>query len=327
MKVRLDNHRTVIHLAGQLGVDARDPVTGILAFCDRQIRRFLEQFPDCETLTDLLQISAQQCGTRFELIDSSKSLDSIVAKYAARNEQAFAVIEKEFMRGVLGITLRLKAAQPWELPFVSIIDLRGDRRRRSYFTKWHEIAHLLLLGDSQKTEFHRTHYIGATTDAEEALVDLVAGRCAFHPTLISPHATSAISFHEIDRLRMRLCPESSKQAALLGFTAAWPTACILLECRLAAASSGNATYHPLLRATSVTVNDAARSIGVSFPTLVSVPPQSVISHVFGRTGKAGQAVENLSWWLSSRGDNLASRQVRVEALARKGAVDALLIPI
>lgn len=326
MKARLDSCVEVTNLARQLDIDTNNAVEGLLAFCDQRIRSFIHKFKNCETLSGLLEVSAQECGTRFEVIDSGRALDAMVAKYVARNESAFAILEQEFMRGVLGITLRLQAPQPWELPFVSVIDMRGDRRYRAYFTKWHEIAHLLLLADNKKTVFHRNHYIGTTTDAEEALVDLVAGRCAYCPALIAPHATSEISFHEIDRLRMRLCPESSKQAARLGFTAAWPSACILLECRIAAPSSGNSP-HPPLRATSVMANEAARSIGVTFPPLVSVPARSVISHTFGHIGKAGRAVENLSWWLSNRGGNLPSRQVRVEALGRSGAVDALLIPI
>jgi len=159
------------------------------------------------------------------------------------------------------VTLRLQAARPWELPFVSVIDARGDRRKRSYFTKWHEVAHLLLLTNDRRMSFHRTHMSGTEQDPEEALVDLVAGRCGFHRGVVVPHVRGEISFSEIERLRLRLCPESSIQAARLGFAGVWPSPSVLLECKLAVGHSGQSA-EPVLRATSVRANEAAERIAM-----------------------------------------------------------------
>ena len=155
----------------------QEPSCKVRLYCD------IGKFQGCGTLAALLEISAQACGTRFEVIDTGPTLEATIAKYVVRGEPAFAILEQEFLRGVLGVTLRLQAARPWELPFVSVIDVRGDRRKRSYFTKWHEVAHLLLLTNERRPSFHRTHTPRTEEDPEEALVDLVAGQCGFHRAL------------------------------------------------------------------------------------------------------------------------------------------------
>jgi len=325
MKARLDNSPEVIALARQLGVANGSPVQGLLAFSDQRVRSFIRKFKTCDTLVDLLDISAQQCGTRFEIVNSSQALDALVAKYATRNEPIFAILEREFMRGVLGITLRLQSPQPWELPFVSVIDMRGDRHRRAYFTKWHEIAHLLLLTDNGRSSFRRTHIAEDKRDAEEELMDLVAGQCGFHHAVIAPHTTQRISFPEIERLRLQLCPDSSKQAARLGFTAAWPTPVILIECKLKTRYA-DSSERSVLRVVSLKMNPAAERVNLTIPHNISVPPRSVISHLFGHTGKSAEAIENLGWWKTDHNEYLTSLPLRISATARNGAIDALITP-
>ena len=325
MKTRLDSCVEVTDLARQLDIDPNHAVEGLLAFCDQRIRSFIHKFKNCDTFSDLLEVCAQECGTRFEVIDSSRALDATVAKYLARNESAFAILEQEFMRGVLGITLRLQAPQPWELPFVSVIDMRGDRRHRAYFTKWHEIAHLLLLSDEKRRSFRRTHVSESERDAEEELMDIVAGQCGFHPAIIVPHATQRISFLEIERLRLQLCPASSKQAARIGFTAAWPSPAVLMECKLATRYADR-QEQPVLRVISANANPAAKRVNLTFPRNISVPPRSVISHLLGRTGKSEETIEDLGWWRTDSDEDLPTLPVRVNAFARNDAVDALITP-
>ena len=57
-------------LAGDLGLrSSQDPVQAILRYCERKIRRFLRDFPECSTLGELLELAAAKLGTRFEEID------------------------------------------------------------------------------------------------------------------------------------------------------------------------------------------------------------------------------------------------------------------
>jgi hypothetical protein len=322
----VQNQSLVEHLAGELGLTGADPAHAIISFCEARVASFIGEFDGCSTLSGLLEIAAQKSGSRFEVIDTNETLDRIVRKYVERSELAFATLEREFLRGVLGVTFRLQTPQPWELPFVSVIDGRGDRQRRSYFTKWHEVGHLLILTDDNRSCFRRTHVPGGDVNWEEALVDIIASRCGFHPLIVRPHIGGEISFQEIERLRRRLCPEASGQAARLGFTNAWPTPCLLLECQLGTRRSGEPS-EPVLRAVHVQANEAAESSGLSIRKNNRVPRCSVISRVFGREHASAEAVEDIRWWETSDCSGLSPLPVLVRAASRASVVDALVVPV
>jgi hypothetical protein len=264
-------------------------------------------------------------GTRIEVIDSNEALDCIVASYLQRGELAFATLEQEFLRGVLGVTFRLQAPHPWELPFVSVIDARGDRGRRAYFTKWHEIGHLLILADRGRSAFRRTHLQGGDDAWEEALVDTIAGRCGFHPKIVAPYAEGEISFEKIRRIHNHLCPEASAQAARIGLVDAWPAPCLLLECGFATRRAGDASA-PALRAIHVRANRAAERTGLRIPRNMCVPRHSVIQRVICRRRRSADAIEDLKSW-QSEGVSLCARKVRMQVVSRQGAADVLVTPL
>src|ERR1035441_6851450 len=93
-----------------------------------------------------------------------------------------------------------------ELPFVSVIDCRGEKRFRSYYTKWHELGHLLILTDQMRLTFRRTHFGLEDKDPEEALVDVIAGAFGFLPDIVRPLAKGQPSFDGIEDIRIHLCP-------------------------------------------------------------------------------------------------------------------------
>lgn len=65
-------------LAADLGIKATaDPVRDIVRFCEKRIARFLKDFPDCKTLSQLLDISASKLGTKFEEIHSDDQLNDV----------------------------------------------------------------------------------------------------------------------------------------------------------------------------------------------------------------------------------------------------------
>ena len=64
-----------------------------------------------------------------------------------RGEKIFATLEQELSEDVFAITYRRNNGEYWEREFVSVIDSRGSKASRVYFTKWHELAHLLTLID------------------------------------------------------------------------------------------------------------------------------------------------------------------------------------
>lgn len=339
MSLRLKQAPKVWKLASDLGLKKTDdPVAVILRYCDRKVRGFLHDNPDCVSPSDLLDWVASKVGTRFEVANTTQELLCIRQKYVARGEKIFARLVEEFPDDVFGITFRLSNREGWEPEFVSIIDCRDHKSTRRYYTKWHEIAHLLVQTDQMRLSFRRTHCEAGLKDPEEALIDVIAGRFAFYQPFIKGHAKGELSFETIEELRARLCPEASQQSALIGFVSAWPEPCLLVQAQPALrkheqALLGQESFglieepQPSLRAVKVSPNDAAREIGLKIFANMRVPEQSVIYKIFVGEIDLGEAEEDLHWWRASSGTQLQKRRVRVLARQAWGAVQALILPI
>ena len=325
-------------LANDLGIKPTgDPIREIVRFCEKRVRRFLRDFPDCLTLSQLLEISASKLGTRFEEIKSDEQLDEVRARYLRQGERAFASLHEELSSNVFGVTFKRLNRKAWELPYVSVIDCRGDKQFRSYYTKWHELGHLLILTDQMRLAFRRTHFGLDEKDPEEALVDVIAGAFGFLPDLVTPHAKGLASFEQIDTIRMKLCPEASQQSSLIGIAKAWPTPCILLQAQMGLKrgehrelAQGTLGFQDrpkeVLRAVQVTSNEAARNAGfVIFPNM-RIPERSLIHRVFAGDTTDGPVAEDLSWWESSDGSRLPNSKVLVQAQRSWDGVRALIMP-
>jgi len=326
-------------LASDLGIKPTgDPVREIVRFCEKRVRRFLKDFPDCATLAQLLDVVASKLGTKFEEIHSDHEVDEVRDRYLRQGEKAFASLHQELPTQVFGVTFRRISRKSWELPFVSVIDCRGEKRFRSYYTKWHELGHLLILTDQMRLTFRRTHFGLEDKDPEEALVDVIAGTFGFLPDLVRPLAKGQLSFDQIENIRLKLCPEASQQASLIGIAKAWPTPCILLQVDLALKrgevrdrSQGGFDFHEgpkeVLRAVQATPNEAARAVNfVIFPNM-RIPKQSVISRIHAGDAADAKAFENLGWWESSDGSQLPNVSVLVQARSCTwGGIQALITP-
>ena len=325
-------------LASDLGLNSpKDPVRAILKFCERRTLQFLREFPDCRTLTDLLQVSAAKLGTTFAEIHSDEDLEQVRMHYFRKGEIGFAGLHEELSDKTLGITLKRMYKKPWERQFVSVIDCRGPKRFRSYFTKWHELGHLLVLTDQMRLSFRRTHFGLQDKDPEEALVDIIAGAVGFFPQLVSPRAHGDPSFGKIEALLRDLCPEASRQSSLLGFVEAWPTPCLLIRAELALKRGQQRELRqysfefqnapePVLRAVRVHPNNSARKSDLFVFPNMRVPVRSVIHRVFSNEIPELRAIENLSWWESSGGSRLPEMKVSVQARSMNGTVYALIAP-
>jgi hypothetical protein len=183
-----------------------DPVSAILKYCERRIKNMLEGVTDCATLSQMLDWIANKVGTSFEVIFNDEDLQRIKQKYLAQKEAAFVRLEDEFSDEVFGVTFKLLHCEPWEPQYVSIIDCRGDKAARGYFTKWHEIAHLLTQTEQMRLVFRRTHSSANCGDPEERLMDVVAGKFGFYSPFVHSFIKEEISFEAIENLREKLCP-------------------------------------------------------------------------------------------------------------------------
>lgn len=338
MSSRLDSKTQIWRLAADLGLRASpSPSRSIRDLAIKRIKVIATKF-QCTNLTTLLSAVAAEMGTTFVEIHSDDDLRRIQAEYVGKGEKAFANLDDELRgAGDFAITIRRIRGEPWEPPFVSAIDCRGGKQYRSYFSKWHELAHLLTLTPQMRLVFRRTHSEAAIHDPEEQLMDAIAADGGFLRDFIATHPDSAISFDRIQQIKEECCPEASTQAATIGIVKALPLPCILVEAKLAlrkhervgmqqlALAIAEIAPSPVLRAVQVTVNEAAREAGVSFHRQWRVPSSSVIARVFAEGGPA-KATEDLSWWTTSDGSRLEPCAVVVEARKGWDSVQALLLP-
>ncbi len=339
MPPQLKKSVKVQKLARDLGMkNTDDPVSAIVNFCRQKVKKYLADFSECDRLHDLLLFLAQKLGTYFEEIRSDEDLENIKSTYLQRGEKIFVRLKEEFEDHVYGITFRLMNREPWEPQFVSIIDCRGDKASRSYFTKWHELGHLLVLTDQMRLNFRRTFPPPDLKDPEEAVIDIIAGTFAFYDPLIRKFTDGEISFEVVEKLRDQLCPGASWQASLIGFVKAWPTPCFLVHARLALKKGQqeqlaqqtfgfDAPPTPVLRAIKVTSSDSARADGFIIFENMRVPTSSIIYKAFQEGLDYAEGEENLSNWVTSDGSRLSNCKVRIKVKTGSNSADALIIPI
>ena len=337
MSTRLKQSTKIWRLAKDLGIRAaKDPVSDILHFCEKRIKKLSKDMTDCHSLSDFLHWVAGKLGTSFEEIHSDSDLMRIKAKYLQQGEKIFVTLDQELSDQVPGITYRRSNRESWEPPFVSIIDCRGGNARKAYYTKWHEVAHLLILTDQLRLCFKRTVHL-SDKDPEEVMIDIIAGKFGFYNLFIKPHINGEISFEQIDALRESLCPEASNQSSLIGFVHAWPTPCVLVLCREGLKKSEsrqviqsgfdfNVLPVPALRAIKVTVNEAARAKNILIYENMRIPERSIIYYVHRGETDYAEALEDLSWWETSSGDILPKQKILIKAKNCWGDTYALIIP-
>jgi hypothetical protein len=292
------------------------------------VRKIAKQF-GCKTLKDLLDATAGEVDTVFEEVHSDQDLREIRDKYLRKGDTAFANLEAD-LRGSddYAITLRRLKREEWEPQFVSVIDCRGAKVYRTYFSKWHELAHLLTLTPQLRLVFRRTHSGCAARDPEEVLMDVIASDMGFLQELLPNGALGDVSFESIRRIKDEFCPDASVLSATIGIVKALPIPCILLEAKPALRKyerGGGLAAPAALRAVNVTVNIAARDAGIQFHRNWRVPAESVIARVF-ENGLYVESVEDLSWWVTSDGGGLSPCPVLVKAKKNWDSVQALLIP-
>ena len=242
MSPKLKNSAQIWKLAHDLGIKSlNDPINGILRFCDRKVKKILKDFPDCKALPDLLNCVAAKLGTVFEVVHTDVDLAGIKRKYLEKGEKAFVQIEEDLSEDVFGITFKRSKREVWEPEFVSVIDCRASKAARSYYTKWHEISHLLVLTDQMRLTFRRTHCPTTKKDPEEAIIDVIAGTFGFYAPFIQEYAKGELSFEMIEDLRKQLCSEASQQSSLIGLVKGWPDPCFLVHCEVGSRKGKKAT--------------------------------------------------------------------------------------
>lgn len=319
----------ITRLAQDLKLGAKsDPWDAIIKYCEKRIQKICAD-KSCESLSDLLRWVAEDVGTIFREIRNNKELEDIKSEYCSRGEKIFANVENELSdEQSFGITYQLQHQEVFENPHVSIIDCRGAKLARSYFTKWHEIAHLLTLTDQMRLVFRRTHSSSVSgANPEERLMDAIAGKVGFYDGIFHKHIKEEISFGEIERLRSILCPDASQQASQINFIKNWSAPCIHITIGLGLKREEEESLKQgsfffvdpptkVLRALRTEPNDKAREIDFRLFTNMRIPENSIISKVYSENLPYAEAVEAEWQW---------EFPVKVKVRNYNGSIDALII--
>lgn len=315
-------------LARQLGIKTKSNFEeSIREFCALKIEKIKHNFIKNQkgiinSLDKLLDVTAAKLGLKFEEIHSDIDLQEIKKQYIAKGELAFLDFMDDFDVDTDAVLVRLKNAKRWEQKIVAIIDCRGLKLLKAYFSKWHEIAHLLTTPPQMLLPFRRTHT--EKKDPEEILMDKIAGDLGFYSPLFLPEVRAKtdkdkkMTFSILYELRRELAPSASPQATLRAAIERLSFPCMFLIAdygfKKGEERQINSNQYSLfpeeikifekkLRAIQVQTNVYARRSGLVIFKNIEVPDESIIRDVYDNypPDQVSSNQENLNWWKSSKG--------------------------
>jgi hypothetical protein len=345
---KLADEPDVIRLASELGVDWRNPVDEILKHCAKRIRRWVQADGPVRSIAELEQLVCRHLHLVFEEVWTEGDLDRLIQKYVALGEYAFASLRMQFDEETWGALLeRGKVDGSAPDRYIAIIDCRGPKRARRFFTRWHEIAHLL----TQHRQLQLPLCVFRTgTTATERLMDAIAGKIGFYEPIFKPGlsarlraAHNRLSFELVEEMRQSICPDASFQATLCACVQHAESPIIYVECgmgykksedlalRSKQASMFGVRPEKKLRVVRVVANEAARTAGHRVDPNMAVPHASIL--YFGvlpggtaATDTSRVGTENLQTWKHSNGTTLKNLEVEIEARVIVNRVVGILQP-
>ena len=345
--MRLSDALEIKKRAKELGLGRpRDPVKAIRDHCHQEVEKIRTAFGPIRDLNHLLEVVATSLDVRFEEIHTDHELQALSERYLSRRELAFGLIEKELDEPTDAVLIHLRHAEEWERDYVAVIDCRGYKAWRAYFSKWHEIAHRLSDPPQLKLSFRRTP--SKKRDPIERLVDRIAGYLAFLPDIFLPalleqlESSESLTFEIVENLRTTVCYGSSREATIRGAVPQCPHPQLFViadyglkkseERALKSGQSGlfpeeQTGFEPKLRAIEVAGNKAASKAGLWIHPNMEVPEESVITEVYEDpfAEELYSRTENLSWWKHSRG-RLNDMPIRVYAVRYGNRAYVLISP-
>jgi hypothetical protein len=340
----LSDEPKIISMAHTLGVHAGDRVEGIRDFCRRKVRSLMAGAGPIQSIEDLERIVCEKLHITIIEVWNDEDLAQIIEKFArTEKDVAFAGLRKELTDETFATLLQRKRnAGEDHFSYVAVIDCRSGKAARRFFSRWHEIAHVLTTVEQLQFPLRRST---KKKDAVEKMMDLIAGDVGFFEPIFAPllkrelAANGGLSFVAVEKIRLSFCPTASMEATLnacssrvsypviilqaaMGYKMAEERAMASLQSELIPAEKPS----PQLRVKTVVPNPAARRMGIMLPKNMRVPAGSVIMAAAQNpeAHQSIQAVENLNWWRTSDGTALRHASVQVEAVVINDRAWAIL---
>lgn len=347
---RLEQAAEVADLAAELGLGTgANPVDAILRHCRTRIDRSMAEAGGVATIGQLEAVVTQRLQMVFEEVRSDVDFARITDQYArGKKDPVFASMRFRFddaENPTFGTLVKRKNVGD-DAPdrFVAVIDCRGGKSARRFFTRWHEIAHRLTThADQGATEpAYRSEH-----DPLERMMDEIAGHVGFYGPFFDPAFDAAhggkalLTFGTVEAVRAGGFPEASFQATLNACAKRMPTPVMCLEAALAFKKAVKKRVEDdrpglfgkeeppegQLRAVKVVANDPAHKEKFVLPNNMRVPEASVIFRLHGgESARDGQGREDMSMW-ESQGKRQEGRAVAVEARRLGDRVIAILQPV
>lgn len=336
---RLDDDPDVKKLAYDLGLNwERDAVAEITRFCRRKVERWISGHGEVRSIASLEELICERLGLVVEEVWSDEGLEAVCRKYAALGDRPFLFLADKLDTNNLGTLVERKSvAATARDRYVALIDCRDENAHRRFFTRWHEIAHLLTGCFDRRPGL-------------EKLMDRVAAEFAFFQPILLPalhrevQGKQFVEFDDFRRVREYCCPTASYQALLTTCVRLLSRPLVYLEVGLALKAHearqvnlGQMQLFPeaaptqVLRAVTVVGNQAAADCKLHIPRNMRVPEESIIWALHRDGGQSSEFVvtrgrESLAWWRSSDGSQLSDIVVHVQALCTRGQILALVEP-
>lgn len=328
MKPSEQEYDKVVQKIGKgLAFKGRATEAGIINHCIKQIDSMVQKSGTCPTTLDALRdLVAAQLNLAITEIRSKADMDALLKKYPPAAEPVIARIPIELDDQTDAIVVHRPNCKEWDRPYLAVINCTGDHYYKRYFSKWHEIVHLLLEGRQMTFAFRRTHE-SERHQPLERLVDRVAGHLAFYSPLFKPvlneQAESAgLTFDAIETVRKQISSEASRQATTIACVrnVSEPVMYARLSMSLTQTEKKKLAEpdmfpetqehpQPKLRVKESFSSPAAQKMGLQIFPNMSISDESIASGVFLKGGTTiGQ--ENFILW---RGDGPVGR-VAVEAV-------------
>lgn len=282
-------------------------------------------------LSELLHHAATSLGLEIVEIHGDHDLKSLLERIPPAREPALARVRMELDDRTDAVVLQRQNPEPWERRYLAVINCRSWHAHRRYFSKWHELVHLLLEGRQLRLEFRRTSV--ERKHPEEILVDKIAGELAFYPPIFVPILLEEIgenrrlTFAAIDRVRQRIAPEASWHAALLAAVRHSPQPIYAIRAQLGLKKSeerqakdllSTVTEPPVarLRVREASANPAAEALGIRVHLNMEVPADSVAATAFDSpSGTIESGREDFGLWRTSEGP-IGQGSISVEGVRR-----------
>ena len=337
---RLDREHDVIELARELGLSGK-PVEAIVGFCQSRIDGWVADVGGVRSVDQLEALVTERLQTVFEEFWSDDQLTDAIKKYTSQGEGAFASLRTQLDGDTFGSLMERRNIQGDACDrYVAFIDCRRKKGTRRFFTRWHEIAHVLTLTQQVELPAHRS-----TNHPIERLMDEVAGQVGFYDPLFRPimakyHQNDRLSFSTVDAIRQDYCSEASFQATLFACQRRLPTPVIYIEAQMGYKAGEqrqlNSKQMTLfeedppeakLRVSMTVPNAAATNRKFQIIQKMRVPESSVIHCLFTNDEEESSGQENLNAWEFSGGGSLAECDVWIEARRLPDQVIAIVQPM